>query len=133
MHIDPVPYAFSIWNWATHPANADIVNGCFEIIGAIAAWMNVFVYLKHRALQGVFWPNTLFYTSWGLWNLIYYSALSQPVSFYAGVFLTSGSATWVILVAYDKLKARLANPDGSRSRNSKKLHVTGSSPQHSNT
>ena len=94
-----------IWSWLNHPANADLVNGCFEIVGAIAAWLNVLVYLRHRALQGVFWPSTLFYTSWGCWNLIYYSALSQPISFYAGIALTSGSGLWVLLVAYDKWRA----------------------------
>lgn len=96
----------AIWAWVNAPSNADVINGSFEIIGAIAAWMNVAAYLRHRAIQGVFWPNTLFYTSWGLWNLIYYSALSQPVSFYAGIALTSGSAMWVVLVAFDKWKAR---------------------------
>src|SRR5690606_8925069 len=95
-----------IWMWVNHPANADLVNGSFECVGAVAAWMNVYVYLKHRALKGVFWPNTLFYSAWGLWNLIYYSALSQPISFYAGIALTSGSGLWVLLVAYDKLKAK---------------------------
>lgn len=106
MHNDPTAIA-TLWAWLMNPANADLVNGSFETIGAICAWINVAIYIKHRKVQGVYWPTTMFYSAWGLWNLIYYPALGQWLSFYAGIAITSGSSLWVILVVADKVRRRI--------------------------
>ena len=75
----------------------DIVNGTFECIGAVCAWLNVRELYLDRIVKGVYWPATFFYASWGLWNLLYYSTLNQWASFYGGIFLVTGSVTWVIM------------------------------------
>lgn len=85
----------------------DLVNGTFELIGGLCSWLNVQRYWKARRVEGIFWPTSIFYASWGCWNLFYYPALHQPWSFTGGIFLTSGTLTWLALVIYDKRKYHL--------------------------
>lgn len=79
------------------PEVVDKINGSFECIGAISAWMNVRELYKDKIVKGVYWPNTFFFAIWGIWNLYYYPALGQWTSFWGGLFLVSGSLTWVIM------------------------------------
>lgn len=88
----------------------DLINGSFELFGGICNWLNVRRYLQSRRVEGIFWPSAIFYASWGCWNLIYYPSLHQPFSFAAGIFLTSGSLTWLAFVIYDKCKYCLRQP-----------------------
>ena len=76
----------------------DIINGSFEFIGAYFTWMNAFKLYKDKEIKGIYWPTTLFFTLWGIWNLVYYPALEQWVSFAGGVVLVSGNVMWVILL-----------------------------------
>ncbi len=75
----------------------DIVNGTFEIIGGILCWMNAVRLWKDKAIKGVMWQVTTFFTLWGFWNLIYYPALGQWFSFLGGAFLVIRNTPWVIL------------------------------------
>ncbi|MYM62354.1 hypothetical protein [Pseudomaricurvus sp. HS19] len=77
----------------------DIINGCFELLGAVFTWMNAWRLYQDRRLQGVYWPTCFFFTFWGLWNLYYYPTLDQWFSFYAGVLMVSGNVAWVVLLA----------------------------------
>jgi hypothetical protein len=43
----------------------------------------------------VYWPTSLFFTSWGVWNLYYYPSLGQWLSFAAGIALCLGNIAWV--------------------------------------
>jgi hypothetical protein len=85
----------------------DHVNGCFELAGAVLTWKNFAVYCRERSVSGVYWPGTGFWVAWGLWNLLYYTALDQPLSFLGGIALTGGSAAWLSFVAWDRLMARI--------------------------
>lgn len=85
----------------------DWINGAFEFCGAFFTWSNFVVYCRERELKGVYWPATAFFTVWGLWNLFYYPAIGQPVSFVGGIFLTGGSAAWLTYVLIDKAVARM--------------------------
>lgn len=85
----------------------DIINGCFEGVGAWFTWANFRAYRKARELRGVYWPATAFFTSWGVWNLVYYPTIGQPVSFVGGVALTCGNIAWLALVLWD-LRKRIA-------------------------
>ena len=75
----------------------DFINALFELGGAIMAWLNVVKLRKDKAVSGVFWPTTLFFATWGFWNVIYYPALNQPLSAVAGAFLALANAVWVVL------------------------------------
>jgi len=85
----------------------DQINGAFEFVGGICNWLNVRRYLQHRKVQGIFWPTSIFYATWGIWNLFYYPALHQPLSFVGGLFLTSATLTWLALVIGDLCKYHL--------------------------
>lgn len=76
---------------------ADIVNGAFEGLGAVFTWRNAAALYRDREIRGVYWPATFFFTAWGLWNLFYYPALGQWVSFAGGVALVLGNVAWCVL------------------------------------
>jgi hypothetical protein len=75
----------------------DIINGSFEFFGAYCTWANAYVLFRAKAIRGVYWPTTAFFSLWGLWNLTYYPSLGQWVSFWGGVALVLGNILWVIL------------------------------------
>lgn len=85
----------------------DFLNGLFEFVGGYFVWMNFFALLRARKLSGVYWPTTLFFTVWGLWNLIYYPALNQWISFFGGLSIASGNIAWLVLLFALKRKERL--------------------------
>lgn len=73
----------------------DTINGLFELYGAFAAFQNVRALRRDRAVAGIYWPNFLFYSAWGLWNLGYYPSLGQWLSFTGGCFIVAANLTWV--------------------------------------
>lgn len=80
--------------------NPDLINALFELVGGGFTWTNAWYLYQAKQVKGVFWPTWLFFTLWGMWNLLYYPLLDQWYSFAAGVWLVSGNAAWVILAVY---------------------------------
>lgn len=80
--------------------NPDLINGCFEIAGALFNLLNVRRLIRDKQLHGVRWEPTAFFTAWGVWNLFYYPALDQWYSFAGGVAIVAVNAVWVGLVAW---------------------------------
>ena len=78
--------------------NPDLFNGLFELVGAYFTWVNAWTLHKDKEIKGIYWPTTVFFTLWGMWNLYYYPALGQWFSFWGGVILVSGNVAWVILL-----------------------------------
>lgn len=76
---------------------ADLVNGSFELLGAILTWRNAAQLHRDREIRGVYWPTSAFFSAWGLWNLAYYPLLGQWFSFAGGVLLVSGNLAWVAM------------------------------------
>jgi len=77
--------------------NNDAVNAFFELGGALLIWLNVRRLYRDRCVRGVFWPVNVFYTAWGVWNVFYYPALGQTLSFWAGLGVVLGNAAWCCL------------------------------------
>ena len=75
----------------------DVINGLFEMLGAWAGWMNVYKLSVDKAVRGLYWPLSLFYTGWGLWNLYYYPSLGQPWSFFGALCMVSANIAWVCM------------------------------------
>lgn len=73
----------------------DIINGVFEVCGSVATWMTFAAILKDKGYAGTRIPMVLFFASWGLWNLYFYSHLLQWVSLYASLLLSSGNCAVV--------------------------------------
>jgi len=82
----------------------DTINGLFELIGSWFTWKNAYVLYQEKKITGVYWPTTLFFTLWGIWNLLYYPMLNQWFSFIGGVFLVLGNIIWILLVFNYKYK-----------------------------
>lgn len=84
--------------------NYDLVNGVFESVGALAIWQNVRRLRRDKAVKGIDWRVTLFFASWGVWNLFYYPALAQWFSLAGGLAICAGNVVWLILAL--KYRAR---------------------------
>lgn len=75
----------------------DIANGVFELIGAVAVWMNVRRIRRDKVVKGVDWRAMAFFWTWGMFNLLYYPSLHQWFSFLGGLALVAGNTLWVVL------------------------------------
>lgn len=82
----------------------DRINGFFEFTGAMFLFLNVKILLRDKQIKGISVLPTIFYSSWGLWNLYFYPSLNQMWSFYGGIFVALANITWVILALKYKLK-----------------------------
>ncbi len=82
----------------------DLINGLFELSGALLLSLNVRRLLKDKQLKGVSWLPTLFFTSWGIWNLHYYPSLDQWFSFLGGCAIVSVNTIWLFLLFYYRQK-----------------------------
>lgn len=79
-------------NWS------DLLNGCFELIGACALGVNVRRLWIDRELKGVHWSPVVFYTVWGLFNLAFYPYNGLIWSFYGGIAVVIVNSVWLYLV-----------------------------------
>lgn len=78
----------------------DLFNGLFELVGGLFYLLNIRILLRDKVVQGVSLIPTAFFTSWGLWNLFYYSNLEQWYSFFGGIFLVIVNGTWLLLALH---------------------------------
>ena len=85
----------------------DLINASVELGGAYFTWRNFQELRQARELRGVYWPTIAFFTAWGLWNLIYYPAIGQWLSFAAGILLATGNLAWVMLAIRLKIEQDL--------------------------
>lgn len=86
----------------------DLTNGAFEILGAVAIFGHVRRVLKDKAVAGVSIMSTIFFASWGFWNLYYYPHLGQWVSFTGGLFIVLGNVCWIAGLVYYTKHPKLA-------------------------
>ena len=85
---------------------ADLVNGSFEALGAVTVWQNVRAIRRDRKVMGVDWRVTMFFTSWGIWNLYYYPSLGQWLSFAGGISICAMNIIWLYYAIALKRDAR---------------------------
>jgi len=78
----------------------DLINSLFEFCGGLFLAFNVFKLYRDKKVRGVHWLPTLFFTSWGFWNLFYYPHLNQWLSFFGGIFLVTVNAIWLMQMIY---------------------------------
>jgi hypothetical protein len=82
----------------------DLINALFQLGGALAAWKNVQHLWRDRQIRGIFWPLTIYYAIWGLWNLAFFSHLAQWWSLASGTMLVSGNIVWSSIALHHHLK-----------------------------
>lgn len=75
----------------------DMVNAGFEGFAGLVSIINIRQILKDKYVSGVSWMPVLFFTSWGFWNLFFYTHLNQWFSAGAGLLITSVNIWWLYL------------------------------------
>jgi predicted membrane channel-forming protein YqfA (hemolysin III family) len=78
----------------------DAVNGSFELLGAAAIFGHVLRLWKDKRVAGVSILATIFFASWGFWNLYYYPHLDQWASFAGGLGIVTGNCVWIAGMIY---------------------------------
>lgn len=81
---------------------SDLANGLFETIGGLMYILNIKVILQHKEVKGISLIPNVFYFSWSIFNLYFYSYNDLMFSFYGGVILGLFSGTWLSLAIYYK-------------------------------
>jgi hypothetical protein len=76
----------------------DVINGLFELFGAVMLSMNVRQILHDKQWRGVSWLPFAFFTSWGFWNLIFYPSVDCWLSFTGGLALVTVNVVYCYLL-----------------------------------
>lgn len=92
----------------------DLINGLFELVGGMLVWLNVRRLLIDRQVKGVSWSAYTFFAGWGVWNLFYYPALHQWISFAGGILLVGASLTWSIVAVFIILNNKRKGGDDTK-------------------
>lgn len=82
----------------------DLINGLFEMLGAVATWFNIVTILRHRQVKGFSPMAYIYFTLWGAWNLFYYPHLGQWFSFAGGAAIVASNFLYTGLVLWYKHK-----------------------------
>jgi len=85
---------------------ADVVNGSYELLAGLFVLNHCRVVMKDKSVKGVSIISSIFFTSWGFWNLYYYPSLNQWASFIGGISVVSANVVWVGLMLHYKKKER---------------------------
>lgn len=83
----------------------DLINGGFELAAGFFVLNHCRVLAQHKEARGVSLASVVFFTLWGVWNLYYYPALNQPLSFYGGMFVVAANVFYVGMMAYYRRRA----------------------------
>jgi uncharacterized membrane protein YfcA len=81
----------SPWTWL------DAINGAFELGGGALMILNLRRLVRDRSTRGVDLRVSLFFTVWGLWNLVFYAYVSAPLSWVGGLAMTTLNTLWLSL------------------------------------
>lgn len=82
--------------------SGDLINGLFELIGAAFILDHVRTLYRDKQVKGVSIVATVFFASWGFWNLYYYPSLGQWWSFLGGLAIVSANSLWIGMMIYYK-------------------------------
>ena len=77
--------------------NPDIINGLLEFGGAVALALDIRCLIRDKEVKGVYWPAKLFFLTWGVWNLYFYSFYDHAWSWWGGLAICVMNATWAFL------------------------------------
>jgi len=78
----------------------DLINGLFEAFGFVAVMFSVVRVYKDKKVAGISLVTTIFFTSWGFWNLFYYPHLGQTFSAGAAGLVCLANSLWCALLFY---------------------------------
>jgi len=85
----------------------DMINALFEALAGLFVLNHCRVLFAHKKTRGVSIISALFFTVWGFWNMYYYPALGQSISFYGGLFVVLANSLYVgMMVSYSRSEER---------------------------
>jgi uncharacterized membrane protein YfcA len=82
----------------------DFINGSFEALGSLFILNHCLALWKSRQARGVSLVSTIFFQSWGIWNIFYYPHLDQMISFYGGIAIFIANTVWIGLIIWVRSK-----------------------------
>lgn len=84
----------------------DMINSLFEGFAGLMVLNHCRVLHAEKMVRGVSVVSSLFFTVWGVWNVYYYPALNQPLSFYGGLFVVVANAAYVWMMIFYRNSAK---------------------------
>jgi hypothetical protein len=85
----------------------DVLNGLFELGGAILLLLNCRRLYLDKVVKGLSVIPLVYFTAWGVWNLYYYPSVGCPWSFYGGLALVIVNFTYLSMLWWYLRKERL--------------------------
>jgi len=82
----------------------DAINALFEVGGAFAIIPSIVAAWRAKKIVGVSIVTSLFFTSWGWWNIFYYPSLDQTLSAAAAGMLATTNSIWLFQIWYYRRK-----------------------------
>lgn len=76
----------------------DAVNATFELAGGFFIAFSCFRLYKDKIVKGVSWITMSFFMTWGYWNLYFYPALDQWLSFVGGIGIVIVNTLYVAMI-----------------------------------
>lgn len=80
--------------------NKDLINGAFELLGGLFICLHIHKVFMDKSVAGVSWHAVAFFTVWSIWNLVYYPALGQRLSYWGGIAVAIANTVWLGLLIY---------------------------------
>ena len=84
----------------------DVINAALECVAVFFVWKDVLALHRAKAIAGVYWPRTLWFTVYGFWACAYYIQLGHWASLSVGGFVVAGNFTWSCLAIRIALKGK---------------------------
>lgn len=86
----------------------DAINGTFELAAGAFVLNHCRRLYRDKILRGVSLVSVAFFTVWGIWNLYYYPALGQSVSFYGAMLVLVSNAIYLSMAMHYRQMENLA-------------------------
>lgn len=102
----------------------DLINGIFESIGGFFIALSVVKLYREKIVRGVSAIHVAFFTSWGFWNLYFYSAIDQWFSFWGGLLLVAVNTVWLGQMFYYNQIVKLRADAGDAFKNVTGVELT---------
>ena len=76
----------------------DLINALFEVGGFLVICLSAYKCYENKSADGIHWALTSFFFIWGIWNLYFYPAVGQMLSFYAGCLIVLANMVYTALI-----------------------------------
>lgn len=84
----------------------DLINGLFELMGAVFIGLSCKKLYKEKIVRGVSWLHVGYFASWGFWNLFFYPHVGAWLSFAGGVAIVIANVVWLVMIYYYNYRER---------------------------